>query len=650
MPSNYVYEGSGGISVGGPKHYTLNVDYEAVSGGLVFGGSADYHLSLFNSTYTYVGSGGISLGGPSVEIVDYGTSGSGGARVGGSAVATVSSSVNAGGTTAYVYVGSGGISISGPNDDIIDYGYCADAKIPIRIGGSAQTDVDGIVVTSNHIYTMSGGIVLGGQVEEMLANYTYTMSGGIIMGGGAAFENEIHIDISIGWNTFAIITVDIPIGWNTGNTPLFFYRVEGVCEPIQCPPIADNDPANKHCNYTFIKNIVASNVCDVCTQLADTRFLRTIKSIKQFSNPARESDILAFEALGKIDPLCNNLTPVDFCQCPPCAQFCDYEKATVTPVTQKTVTVTENVYLPGMTYYYSNLNPSGVFPSGDGNCYILYEYFYYTYENGKIKVFYSETYRYNCPSTTTTTTTTTTMGPSYGVTTTGRVRIGGEAIVSWKPNEVPLKATTGQVVTDCGCNVPTEIYFTHDLGKTNKLSNFLKRNGLSLPRTTKLSYSMGSSAWFTNITYKGVGLDGSSNERWSLILSLECTNVVDGRFDVGNPFFWKLVLLVRQQNESKNSTNDTRLQVNMTDGGPCERGELAVSAYINVSTVKVQPIDPPKIDLGATLSDKIGLFQGPSWVSNPRFFIGLSVHDVNSKLNSIQFGPLYPQIEVSRLN
>lgn len=527
----------------------------------------------------------------------------------------------------YTYVGSGGITMGGPLDNIIDYGYCADATVPIRIGGSADTSGNGIVTTANFIYEGSGGISIGGEIEQTLANFQYTMSGGVTIGGGSTLENEIRVDIGIGWDTLALVTIDIPLGWNTGTTPLFWYRVEGVCEPLQCPPVAMETGCNPDSsNYSYIQNIVASNVCDVCTQLANKRFIRTIKSIQVFSNPARESDIESFEAQGKIDPFCNNLTQVDFCQCPPCAQFCDYEG-----VSQGTNTVTTTQQITVQNGYK-----------------VTYELMVIRNRLGRIiEQYYYPIYT---PDYVTLIQTTTTTKPGYTVLTTGRVRIGGEAIVSWKPHEIPLAPDTSVVPTNCGCGVPTEVYFTHDLAKAAVFNNFLQRNGLKIPKTVLLSYSSANQSWYNSLMFNGTGTDGVSKERWSIVATLQCTNIVDGRFDTGNPYFWRLAILVRRQNVDQNSTADTRIQLNLAQQGPCERGELSMRAYLNVRTASVLPIDPPNISLGASITDKIGLFNGQFWINNPKFFTGLSVHDVDTNIQNIQFGPIFPENEVSRLN
>ena len=564
---DYVYVGSGGISVGGPQHYSLDVDYEAVSGGLVFGGSADAAVPI---RYNYEMSGGIVLGGVAaddsyVKTMGFGYTGAGGVVVGGAAAVQ--------GVT-YSYVMSGGIHVSGPDNNVRDYDACMDQAQPIIIGGSAIVKA----VTAFN-YTMSGGIHMGGGIAGTSSTYVYTGSGGIVIGGQAPSPGgEIIIDLAIGWQTLADVVIDIPIGWNTGKVALFFFRIEGECLPYACPPIYDGSESEKNCNFSFITNIVSDSICDVCAQLSRKRFLRTIKSIKRFSRPARTADIEAFEESG-VPQDCNTLEEIEFCQCFECAQYCQVVED-VNETNQNDGETSDYVYV--------------------GN---------------------------------------------------GRIFIRGHSPAQDKPNVIEgLTASTANILTNCGCSVPSEIYFTHDFAKANRLKDFLNRNGLEIQRVVPLQYTKSDQLWYGNLSYRGKGIDGSTDERWTLVFNLQCTNIVDGNVDYWNPYYWKFGVNVRQQNLSDNSFKDTRLQLTFSEEGPCLKGEMNVRAFLNTRTLTVQPIQPPNISLGASMEDKIGLFKSDYWAKHPRFLIDLDVHNRDVPERRIQFGPLYPQVEVSRLN
>ena len=526
--ADYTYVGSGGISVSGPRHYILNAGYVPDSG-VVVGGSAVYHTSL----------------------------------------------------PSYAYVMIGGVKISGPDYNIQDFSYCMTGGV--RIGGS---DVAHSVV--HYVYMATGGVRIRGQASQLSANYSYAMSGGVHIGGHATVDTEIHLDILIGWNTLANIAVDIQIGWNTGSTPLFYFRVEGECLPLACP-LEDTSITDKACSagssYYSIQNIVAQDVCDVCAQLQARRLIRYIKNIKKFSRPAREVDILAFEAKG-IPQDCNTLVNVDFCQCVQCHIFCD-------PDTQETRLIKKGLIEPPIV---------------------------------------------NAPHT-----------RDFAYRGNGRFLVRGEAIVSWKPNEIPITPDTSTILTNCGCSVPSTIYLTHGLEIGAKIKDFLARNGNTLPSTLPLYYSKVQQKWLTSVGFEGMSVDGIHQERWSVILEMECSHEVDGTTDEGNPSYWRAAATVRQQNLANNTSLNTRLQVGFLREGPCVRGELNIRTYVDTKTLKATT-DSVGLVTDVKLEDKIGLFKSDYWLRHPKLRFDINIYDRSKALKHHLYGHIYPQLEISMVN
>lgn len=269
----------------------------------------------------YIGSGGIVVSGEDHNINDFDVFTYGGLFISGQAnvksVKHFSYNVSGGilvSSANYNYISSGSIIISGENHDINDYYVFSVGGT--HLGGSAHS-----LFRKNYVDQMIGGLAVQGPPLHVISNYRYLVSGGLSLSGTANQESEIVVNISLRWVVFANIIVDITLGWSTGRAVLFFFRVEGECQPYSCPPIFDGSASEQKCNYFFVTNILADTPCDVCAQLSKRRFLRAIKSIKKFSAPARVSDIEIFEQNG-FPQDCNTLEEIEFCQCLECAQFC----------------------------------------------------------------------------------------------------------------------------------------------------------------------------------------------------------------------------------------------------------------------------------------------------------------------------------------
>ena len=75
-------------------------------------------------------------------------------------------------------------------------------------------------------------------------------------------------------------TVELELLWDFENCVLSTYRVEGVCTESSGPTCEGNQPMQ-----SFVANVTACNVDDVCRRLREKGFNRRIKKIQVYSNP-----------------------------------------------------------------------------------------------------------------------------------------------------------------------------------------------------------------------------------------------------------------------------------------------------------------------------------------------------------------------------
>jgi hypothetical protein len=580
---------------------------------------------MATADYSFVASGGIRISGPRHYKLDTCYEMSGGMTIGGSAVVQYNS-------TSYAYTMTGGITVSGPNDNIVDYDYEMVMTGPlVTIGGSADVSLG----LAHFTHTMTGGFHMSGSYTGR-ADYVYIASGGVTMGGNSGSHDtipEIFIDLATSWVVQADVVVDLQIGWNTGQSIFYYFRVEGVCLPYGCPPINDQSESEQPCSFSFVQNVIADSVCEVCAQLKSNGFIRTIKTIKKFSVPARRSDQAILEAQG-IPQDCNLLEEIPFCQCIECALFCDYENVTINPI-GSTIRVDQQ-FTPGHIYYFANGVLIRVDPSDDGECYIIYEF-------GDPRNPYYETWKYPCPNTTRTITAT---APNWDVSTIGRVRIGGQAIVSWKPNVIDLAPDEKLIKTACDCNdLPSKIWMRQNFNQTNKFKDFLSRNAFTYPDNQPLYYNANNQSWLSNLNLSGLSRDGVTTEVWTVILEWACTTQIGGQ-DLGAAF-WKFGAYFNVRNVEHNTSTNTRVLMTFSRLGPCINGDVDFTIQLNTTTSQGDS-DPRHQVENALLIDNIGLFKSATWTKHPKIIVKVSDRQQPAPPTKIIIGPYAPTNEIVR--
>jgi hypothetical protein len=184
LTSPFVYVPTGGIVVSGYKHFRDDITY-VPWGGVNVSGSAI--ASTFLTSYSYVGSGGVNVGGIHY-VIDHCYIASGGVLVGGGQ-----------GQNTLEYIGQGGIGFSGSAGTSVP-NQSTQGSGGITMGGTA-TDSYTTSQGTFEFYTMSGGVVIGGQYgggSSAPATFSYTGSGGITTGGAGDYHDGGLGGIAVG--------------------------------------------------------------------------------------------------------------------------------------------------------------------------------------------------------------------------------------------------------------------------------------------------------------------------------------------------------------------------------------------------------------------------------------------------------------------
>jgi hypothetical protein len=161
-----------------------------------------------------------------------------------------------------------------------------------------------------------------------------------------------------------------------------------------------------------------------------------------------------------------------------------------------------------------------------------------------------------------------------------------------------LDESSDVVQEACECKlVPVVVESRHNLNDTNKLSQFLTRNGLQLSNVMRLIYNAGNSSWQVNQHFKGVGEDGNSNEVWTILLEWACVSDVGG-VDVGEVRrtgttalgvdVWKFSLYIKRKNTTTGEDFDTRILMAFVPEEVCPPGlNLVFSFMLNTETKSI---------------------------------------------------------------
>ncbi len=266
-PQTYSDTGSGGARAGGSA--TVSCLYNpTVSGGALIGGTAPFIASIFGLGGAIIG-GTASLAAPFIPAI------SGGALIGG--IPAIDFTYNP--------VASGGARIGG-------------------VGNSSQTRY----ATAE----ADGGVEIGGVYGGGLGSVRVSGTGGVEIAGEVITNFGFNLFRTFKWNTRAFVRSEKTFLWNTGQLPAYYYRV--VSKPVDDNECLPKEP----CCQRFIITLHARTLSELCEKLSRRNFVGTIETVHRFGKPAN----LNFDESSEPFDGCNDMTPIEVCNIPACADFC----------------------------------------------------------------------------------------------------------------------------------------------------------------------------------------------------------------------------------------------------------------------------------------------------------------------------------------
>ena len=208
-----------------------------------------------------------------------------------------------------------------------------------------------------------------------------------------------------------------------------------------------------------------------------------------------------------------------------------------------------------------------------------------------------------------------------------------------------LVATNVTIATACSsCSaIPDTLYFRHNLQNGLFLSDFLKRNSLTIPQSIQMVYSPKTESWQASMHFRGVGGDNSSQlERWQINIDWSCVSQYSE--NTLSSAMWKFGLYIRRVDESNLDKHETRLLILFPSDDICSRiNSYGVDFTFNfhfrdeyVTNEMLVPVDT------FTYFDELGLFKGTYWDANS-FFGRVMDTDIVDDVNTIDISSTRPE-------
>lgn len=177
-------------------------------------------------------------------------------------------------------------------------------------------------------------------------------------------------------------------------------------------------------------------------------------------------------------------------------------------------------------------------------------------------------------------------------------------------------------ITRCSCTgMPFLVPFAHNMFTSNKLTQFLNRNGFTVARVINLSYNATNDSWQANLHYKGRSTQNNALESWDIVFDLACTSTVDGS-DIEQTV-WKFGVHFLQKNLSTLEDYDTRILVAFIPDRVCLNGDFNAEITIDTSQ-NIVSVTPDSVVYQQLLYDNIGLFKNDYWTLNPDILVQIS--------------------------
>lgn len=481
--------------------------------------------------------------------------------------------------TTYSENMSGGVQVAGEAIETVDLFYIPDGG-PVLTYGSAYT------VNNNQFYPDGGPVLTTGSADASIS--------------------QMYFDLDIAWNVHGSFIVDKSFSWNVGEQSLKWYVVTGKCKTLSCQIGVSND---QPCDgkFYFVQNIFARTPSEVCQQLSAEKISWQLESLQQYS---RSPD----PALVSPTDTCNYLTTIPFCDLPPCIEFCIHTDA-VTNI-KATTQVIDAIYSytgSGTAVFSGNAATTGASSSTSIFEYTPLDTTVYTGGSAQTSSSWKSILETDIVATTT---------------------LEDIAIIFGTGTTAPALTLPAQIVsTSCGsCTaMPVVLYLHHNLQNAGNLSDFLKRNGLSLPSPIPLHYNSRIKGWVGN--YHLSGYNQADAESWRFSIEWACAS---NTIDITSPSY-KFTLLVNRI--LKNSASDTKIKIVFPPDQICTITQSLAfdfSFFINALT-NVFGNSVNVVSTDAILFDKIRLFKSSYYNKNPliKFRLSKNTKEVSTQYQTV---------------
>ncbi len=292
------YEASGKIRTRGSAFSYVQADFEHSSeGGFFFNSNS---VNPISSNYEYEFDDGLSFSGIAARV-----------KISLKGVAFTS-----------------GVGLSGTSGDIVLLGFTPSTGHKISLSGQAglssssyeyfpnicAVGLTGSASSSQGYYVDAGGVLsVGSNVGSSSSSVNAYTSVSFGLGGTAGVLVQDTFLKRFSWRIREKVSFEKKFAWGVGERPFSFYRVSGKCKPAQCPPIQVNG-CPPDAKFTYVVNIYARNLSEVCRKLRERNMIFPIATIEKFSTPASKIDYT-----DETDTTCNRLVnvtpPITFLPC-----------------------------------------------------------------------------------------------------------------------------------------------------------------------------------------------------------------------------------------------------------------------------------------------------------------------------------------------
>jgi hypothetical protein len=181
------------------------------------------------------------------------------------------------------------------------------------------------------------------------------------------------------------------------------------------------------------------------------------------------------------------------------------------------------------------------------------------------------------------------------------------------PNPDQIQATCSTELV-----LPQTLNLRHDLNRSDRISQYLKVNGFTLPSVLKMNYSRKRNTWYSNVHYTGISVTNAS-ERLDIVFEFGCMSedsIVGLTQNV-----WGFSVFVTSRRQSRQDT--TKLLLEFDPITVCDiNGNLKFDFTFNLNT---QQSVPPLVRT-ALFNDYMGVFSNNSYKNNPNAVFEVSVN------------------------